>query len=259
MSSLGEKLRQAREAKGLSLRDVADQTRIAHNYLAAIEEDNYKLLPGGIFNKGFVRSFAKAVGVDEKEALADYSNLMAEQVSRIGEEPEKTRRPEVLTNDAQPSAFPKIMLGLIILGLIGVGAYYGIPYLQNQIANMPAANPTPTTQSSANNTATESTPTPPPVSVAEGLKFQLKTNTQLVSVEATVDGKRSSFNLTPGQIKDITAQNSLKLRYYKAFGKEVQVTLNGRATTLPTAPANPKSQAIEFEITKENFAQYLQK
>src|SRR5438309_10498251 len=54
--TLGEKLQQAREEKGFTLSEVSDQTRISSLYLESIENDDYRTLPGGIFNKGFVKS-----------------------------------------------------------------------------------------------------------------------------------------------------------------------------------------------------------
>ena len=65
--TLGEKLRQAREDRGISLSEVAEQTRISPLYLESIENDDYRNLPGGIFNKGFIKTFAKYVGVDEQD------------------------------------------------------------------------------------------------------------------------------------------------------------------------------------------------
>ena len=76
-TTLGEKLRQAREERGISISEVAEQTRISSLYLKFIEEDNYKPLPGGIFNKGFVKAYAKYVGLDEQEALQDYARVIA--------------------------------------------------------------------------------------------------------------------------------------------------------------------------------------
>jgi len=82
--SLGEKLRQAREERGISVSEVAEQTRISPLYIKAIENDDYKPLPGGIFNKGFVRSYARYVGFDEEEALRDYAELIgAPRLDRI--------------------------------------------------------------------------------------------------------------------------------------------------------------------------------
>lgn len=253
-ASLGEKLRQAREAKGLDLRDVADNTRIALNYLEAIEADNYKPLPGGIFNKGFVRSFAKAVGVDEKEALADYTNLMARQGASASDEDNLPRRPQVLTSDRQSSPFGKIILALIFLGLAGVGIYYGVQYVQQQALNAPPQTaPSPSPENAFN-----PPPSPTPPSVAGGLKVQVKTNTQTVNITPTIDGRaQQAINLAPGETREFTAQNSLKFRYYKSFANEVQMTLNGRPLTLPTQPANPKLNGIDVEITKENYTQFL--
>ena len=80
--TLGEKLRQAREERGISISEVAEQTRISPMYLECIESDNYKPLPGGIFNKGFLKSYAKYVGLDEQEVLQEYARLVRCQLRR---------------------------------------------------------------------------------------------------------------------------------------------------------------------------------
>ena len=63
--TIGEKLRLAREARGIALRDISEQTRISIRYLEAIETDDYRRLPGGIFNRSFIRAYAKFIGYDE--------------------------------------------------------------------------------------------------------------------------------------------------------------------------------------------------
>src|SRR5205823_14370642 len=78
-TSIGEKLRLARETRGIALRHISEQTRISMRYLEAIEADDYRRLPGGIFNRSFVRAYAKHVGYDEQEALDEYSALMRER------------------------------------------------------------------------------------------------------------------------------------------------------------------------------------
>ena len=67
--SIGEKLRLARETRGIALRDISEQTRISMRYLEAIETDDYRRLPGGIFNRSFIRAYAKFIGYDEQEAI----------------------------------------------------------------------------------------------------------------------------------------------------------------------------------------------
>jgi cytoskeletal protein RodZ len=69
MEPLGEYLKQAREKKGLSLEQIASQTRIQERHLQALESEDFAELPAKVFAKGFVRSYAKALGLDEEEAL----------------------------------------------------------------------------------------------------------------------------------------------------------------------------------------------
>src|SRR5438552_13545804 len=77
--SIGEKLRLARETRGIALRDISDQTRISMRYLEAIETNDYKHLPGGIFNRSFIKAYARCIGFDEKSAVEGYTSTMREQ------------------------------------------------------------------------------------------------------------------------------------------------------------------------------------
>src|SRR3982751_5198497 len=128
--TLGEKLRQAREERGISTSEVAEQTRISPLYIESIENDDYRGLPGGIFNKGFVKSFAKYVGVDEQEALMDYSQLIAATSAQPVEEP-RTYRPEVMTDErSYASNAPTIIVAVIILALMTAGVLFLVNYLR---------------------------------------------------------------------------------------------------------------------------------
>jgi len=69
MEALGEFFHHAREQQGLSLEQVASQTRIQQRHLQALEEEDYASLPAKVFTKGFVRSYARTLGLDEDEAL----------------------------------------------------------------------------------------------------------------------------------------------------------------------------------------------
>jgi len=77
MTNFGASFKKARESKGLSLDQIAKETRINTRFLTAIENEEFHLLPGGIFNRGFVRSFAQAVGLDPDQAVADYEQLVS--------------------------------------------------------------------------------------------------------------------------------------------------------------------------------------
>ncbi len=77
MSSFGEDLKRERELRKISLREIAESTKINVRYLDALEKNNFKHLPGGVFNKGFVRAFAQHIGVDEEDMVNAY--LLEEQ------------------------------------------------------------------------------------------------------------------------------------------------------------------------------------
>ncbi len=72
MPQFGDKFRKAREAKKLSLDDVSRVTKIGSRMLQAIEDEHFDVLPGGVFNKGFIRAYAKHLGLNDEEAVTDY-------------------------------------------------------------------------------------------------------------------------------------------------------------------------------------------
>lgn len=82
MVAFGEGLRRQREMRNISLDEIAATTKIGTRLLRALEEEQFDLLPGGIFNKGYVRAYAKYVGIDEEEAIAGY--LQAAQEAAPG-------------------------------------------------------------------------------------------------------------------------------------------------------------------------------
>jgi cytoskeletal protein RodZ len=65
MSQFGEDLRKEREARGIAIESITDATKISGRHLVALEEEHFDVLPGGVFNKGIVRSYARVVGLDE--------------------------------------------------------------------------------------------------------------------------------------------------------------------------------------------------
>ena len=64
--------------RGISLDEIAATTKIGTRLLRALEEEHFDLLPGGIFNRGYVRAYAKYVGIDEDQAVADYLQAAGE-------------------------------------------------------------------------------------------------------------------------------------------------------------------------------------
>ena len=78
VGEFGDKFRKARESKNLTFDAVANVTKIGARMLQAIENERFDQLPGGVFNKGFVRAYARHVGLDEEEAVTDYLAALRE-------------------------------------------------------------------------------------------------------------------------------------------------------------------------------------
>src|SRR5271165_2751856 len=72
LPSFGEKLKQEREKRKITLEQISESTKIGTRMLQALEEDKFDQLPGGIFNKGFVRAYSRFLELDEDQIVADY-------------------------------------------------------------------------------------------------------------------------------------------------------------------------------------------
>ena len=254
--TLGEKLRAAREEQGISISEVAEQTRIAPMYIECIENDNYKPLPGGIFNKGFVKSYARFIGYDEQTALQEYGRI-AGQMEASQDDHLRSYRPEVLTDDrASQSTLPTIIFAGIILALMTGGVLFLVNYLQSQ----PAAPPVASNESTSNQNSEPPDAGPAPTSAGnaptmQNLRVEFRTATEPISLSATSDGSNSINTVNPGTAQVFEPRQSLKLSYSKSLASSAQLFINGKQITLPSQPANPKRVPIEVEITASNLTQ----
>src|SRR5258708_6285408 len=79
MGAFGDRLRREREMRGITLDEISESTKISRRHLEALEGEHFDQLPGGVFNKGFVRAYAHFLGIDEDQAVADYSAASNEQ------------------------------------------------------------------------------------------------------------------------------------------------------------------------------------
>jgi len=119
VESLGDKLKTAREDKGLSLDDAGKDTKISIRYLEALEKEDFSGFPGEAYITGFIRNYGTYLDLDVQELLSLYYAL------KIQEQP----IPEQLLRKT-PKVLPKIiigvLLGLIIAGVGGRAVYYFI-------------------------------------------------------------------------------------------------------------------------------------
>jgi len=119
VSDLGNQLREAREAAGLSLPDVEEATRIRRALLQALEEERFSDLPGDVYTKGFIRNYARFLGLDGDAMVAEFNRS-------TGHVPVST--PEVLdeplTRGGVARSLRRIVLGFLVIVLIALAGWY---------------------------------------------------------------------------------------------------------------------------------------
>jgi len=255
--TLGEKLRQARDERGISISEVAEQTRISPMYLELIENDDYRTLPGGIFNKGFVKSYAKYVGIDEQEALQDYAKIIAGDEEQA-ENSQKVYRPEVLTDDRSSSSMiPTVIFAVIILGLMTWGILALVNYIQNS-PSQPAAANTNTNTNSNSNTGTVQVPAQTNAPAMGTIKVEFKTTGEDIAFSANLDGKNSFPTATLAAPVIFEPKESLEFSYLKLKAAFARLTINGKEIPLPAEATDAKGKYIQVKINAETLPQMWQ-
>ena len=248
--SLGEQLRRARLERGVNLREVAEQTRITMRHLEAIEADDYKALPGGIFNKSFIKSYARYVGFPEARALELYERTSRERGFQNEEPPTSPQRERVYMGDTARSPLMTYGLSAVIIGLLILVVYGGLYYYRGRAAEGPAPAAATPTPAAAQQPASAATPTPPPA--ADGFKVQLRATRAfwLTSWQEGEKKKRGRF-LKPDAPEEFEPTAPLNLHYDQVSADALQVTVNGR-------PLRTPADATTWTITKDNYTQFAQ-
>jgi cytoskeleton protein RodZ len=230
MSSLGIRLRELREAKGVSLDDIARSTRVGRRHLEALESDSWGELPSPVFVKGFIRAYCEFLEASPDEALGLYREATGETV--------KPDRVQSAVHTLPPRRVGPLMVSLVLF--IALGA--SLVALRIGLKSSP--RPAPTVSGAARGNAESvppSTPTPvrsapavpvQPAPVPAGEPGPAGQRLLIRAVEPTwirvqVDeGQVTEELLQAGAIREWTAARRFVLTVGNAGGLEVD--LNGR-------------------------------
>jgi cytoskeletal protein RodZ len=127
VTELGNRLKEARLAKGLSLDDLQSMTKIQKRYLIGIEEGNYSAMPGNFYVRAFIKQYSEALQLNPDEIFetykseipASYHDDLPDQLSRV-----KTRKSITEGNSKIFDVLPKILIGIFVLGAAGLLYYF---------------------------------------------------------------------------------------------------------------------------------------
>lgn len=253
MPSLGEDLKKAREERGVTLRHISEATHIGMRFLQAIENDTYDELPGGIFNRSFVRKYAKHVGLDEEQVVARYD----QQLSEKGGEPQKSSVSYLDGFEDRPSS-GRFWLPALIFMILCAGAYAAYQYSVTSREDVAAqATPPPVAPSPvATQAAAATDPSPTPTATPELGELRLRiaaTNGNCWTRVKVDDQSPLEKTLRSGESADYVATEKLTIDLGNVVA--VSAEINGRLLKLePTRGVQVKNVVIN----RENYQQFLQ-
>jgi len=127
LTELGNRLKEARLAKGLSLDDLQSMTKIQKRYLIGIEEGNYASMPGNFYVRAFIKQYAEALALDPDEIFETYkgeipaslNDELPQQLSRV-----KTHKSISESNSKIFDILPKVLIGVFVIGVASLLYYF---------------------------------------------------------------------------------------------------------------------------------------
>ena len=122
LTELGARLKEARLARGYSLEDLQNITKIQKRYLIGIEEGNYAIMPGSFYVRAFIKQYAEAVGLDADEVLTEYRKdipeMQKEEVAQSFSQSPSRRSMKATSSNKMMETMPKIIVALFAIVII---------------------------------------------------------------------------------------------------------------------------------------------
>lgn len=273
MDDLGARLKQARESKGVSLREIATRTKISAVALESLERNDFTRLPGGIFGRAFVRAYAQEIDLDPEATVADFLVHLERSEREAAER--GAIRAEITSDDRefidrQRRAIRTVRIVLAVAAVVAlvvlVWSLRGV-WPKRQVATPPPAIVQAAVQPealAATAPEPESTPAAAPQDAARGaaslvssaapagLAVELRTEADCWIFVAADGVKAVSRMLRTGETERVEARREMLLDIGNAGA--VQWTINGKA-----AKSMGKSGVhVRLTVSLPNIQGYLQ-
>lgn len=277
MKELGLILRTTRESLHLTLDEIQERTKIRKRYLQAIEEGDFTILPGLVYARGFVKSYAEQLGLDGYALLREHG--LMEDVTAVEPKDNTTETPAsnkiqsrkkaVPLPGERTSMLPQVLMGVAIIAMLGVG-YWAL----TQSGSNSDSLASPSGQEQAKQDPNKSNPaTPSQTSDDKKAAEANKENEPLKPVSK--DGNKSVYKVTGDALKiDVSAANGdcwleIKVdgqtKISKLAAKGTSFSFEGSKEILVTSGFAPalsvkvNGQPVELEQAKERYDFLFQK
>jgi cytoskeletal protein RodZ len=253
MDNFGLELRQARERLGVSLRDIAARTKISVAALDALERNDFSRLPGGIFGRAFVRSYAIEIGLDPETTVATFVALLEESEREAAAR--GAVRPEITDDDRRfLERQRRAVLGLRVGAVALVVVAAAVVVWQVRVFLQARGTAAPATTDAPARAATLPTPPPAPSVLAASERIVLELDLAADCwISISVDGKSplaQQFHI--GDQQRIEADREISLDAANAGA--IRMTINGKAAK----PIGRTGVPGRVRLTRDNLATFLE-
>ena len=243
-ADVGSRLRAAREARNMELRDIASTTKISIGALEALEQNDFDPLPGGIFTRAFVRAYASEVGLDPEQTTRDFMAQApvesAQDAAMQLEHDQMPTRRQVFETMVKLLVVGVPLVGLVFLGVRSMSSV--APGLEEAVAPVDTVG---------------APPAPPPVAsapvspVSEPLAIVLRPRGESW-VSLAVDGETVMQRvMQAGEEESYQAADEIRLNIGNAG--QFDFTLNGQ----DGRSLGGQGEVVSERITHENYQSYL--
>lgn len=263
----GASLKQAREQRGISLRQIATATKISVAALEALERNDFSRLPGGVFSRAFVRAYAVEVGLDPEDTVREFlaqkgaaEAAAAERAPRVEVTPDdqaflERQRKAALVLRVALVALVILAIGLVVWWQLDGGPFGGTPASKTSRSAPKTPAPAPPPVSPPADVPVAATPPaqpPAPEAPADRLAITIET-TALCWVKVTADGAvAQEGELAGGTREEFSAAREIYIQVGNAGA--FTWTINGR----PGKPLGGAGDVRQARVTMANFTQFVQ-
>jgi cytoskeleton protein RodZ len=255
-AGFGEHLKREREMRGVSRDEVCAATRISTRFLDALESEQWEVLPGGIFNRGFVRAVARFLGLDEDDLVAEYDLAFSEQQSETAAPVSPVPRQAARSRHRRFVSIGAVAV-LVLLGMVWTAWRWRQSYVSQRAttygnsaaASNPAMGHTDGSTASgaglspAASATSPASSSPSPAEI-QGLQLKIEAGKE-TTVSVSADGSKAfEGSMIAGQSRTFTAQTTIDIS--AKDGGALLLELNGQTL----APLGPPGQPGNITLTR---------
>ncbi len=222
--TIGDKLREARQKKGLTLKEVEYELRIRSVYLEAMEKNDFDAIPGQAYVKGFLRSYAAFLGLDPDEIIREYNTLHG-----YAEESGEMQRIQTL-----PVFLQRILFAIFALATIALAVYLALPERKSE----PLLPPAPVNETTSLPSKNQEVTSQPAIEPGETTQTTETTEKKPLTVRIEVIEEKSWIQISDGEKNlaagTFSAGESLDTtvppgaRIIIGYPKAVRIFINGK-------------------------------